>query len=96
MGKGMRPKKGYNDKKYKDNYDSIDWSSVRKNSKGLMGSSTKVHKDKRQKEIDPITKIPKICTGTNTEKRRAEKPTTTESPLNSIPLPEIRNVFEIA
>ena len=52
MGKGMRPKKGYNDKKYKDNYDSIDWSSVRKNSKGLMGSSTKVHKDKRQKEID--------------------------------------------
>ena len=37
MGKGMTPKKGYNDKKYKDNYDSIDWSSVRKNSKGLMG-----------------------------------------------------------
>ena len=30
----MTPKKGYNDKKYKDNYDSIDWSSVRKNSKG--------------------------------------------------------------
>ncbi len=30
MGKGMSPKKGYNDKKYKENYDSIDWSSVRK------------------------------------------------------------------
>ena len=30
MGKGMEPKKGYNDKKYKDNYDEIDWSSTRK------------------------------------------------------------------
>ena len=49
MGKGMTPKKGYNDKKYKDNYDSIDWSSVRKNSKGLMGSKTKVHEDKRHR-----------------------------------------------
>ena len=29
MGKGMTPKKGYNDKKYKDNYDSIDWSKTR-------------------------------------------------------------------
>ena len=28
----MAPKKGYNDKKYKDNYDSIDWSSTRKRS----------------------------------------------------------------
>ena len=27
MGKGMIPKKGYNDKKYKDNYDSINWNS---------------------------------------------------------------------
>ncbi len=26
----MAPKKGYNDKKYKDNYDSIDWSKTRK------------------------------------------------------------------
>ena len=46
MGKGMTPKKGYNEKKY------IDWSYVRKNSKGLMGSKTRVHEDKRQKEID--------------------------------------------
>jgi len=38
MGKGMKPKKGYNDKKYKDNYDTIDWSSHRNN--------------KRQKEIE--------------------------------------------
>ena len=51
MGKGMTPKKGYNDKKYKDNYDSIDWSSVRKNKSGLMNSGTKVHEDKRQKQI---------------------------------------------
>ena len=47
----MKPKKNYDDKKYKANYDSIDWSGVRKNSKGLMGSSTQIHKDKRQKEI---------------------------------------------
>jgi hypothetical protein len=52
MGKGMAPKKNYNDKKYKDNYDGIDWSGVRKNSEGLMGSKTQVHKDKRKKEID--------------------------------------------
>tara|TARA_A100001011_G_C14300623_1_gene840611 strand:- start:213 stop:401 length:189 start_codon:yes stop_codon:yes gene_type:complete len=52
MGKGMTPKKNYDDKKYKKNYDSIDWSSVRKNSKGLMGSKTKVHKDKRLNEIE--------------------------------------------
>ena len=25
----MEPKKGYNDKKYKDNYDTIDWSKTR-------------------------------------------------------------------
>ena len=30
MGKGMAPKKGYNDKKYKANYDSIDWTSTKK------------------------------------------------------------------
>jgi CDGSH-type Zn-finger protein len=34
MGKGMEPKKGYNDKKYKENYDDINWSSVRKNKCG--------------------------------------------------------------
>ncbi len=52
MGKGMKPKKGYNDKKYKDNYDTIDWSSHRKNKDGMMNSKTKVHDDKRQKELD--------------------------------------------
>jgi len=30
MGKGMTPKKGYNDKKYKANYDEIDWSAHKK------------------------------------------------------------------
>ena len=50
----MTPKKGYDDKKYKDNYDGIDWSSVRKNKKGLMGSKTRVHEDTRQKKIDKI------------------------------------------
>jgi hypothetical protein len=54
MGKGMTPKKGYDDKKYKSNYDSIDWSSVRKNKQGLMGSKTRVHEDKRNKLIDKI------------------------------------------
>ena len=52
MGKGMRPKMGYNDKKYKTNYDNIDWSSTRKNRQGLMNSATKVHEDKRQKDTD--------------------------------------------
>ena len=32
MGKGMKPKQGYNQKKYEENYDSIDWSSTRKTS----------------------------------------------------------------
>jgi|TARA_Y100000004_G_scaffold47884_1_gene52711 hypothetical protein len=54
MGKGMTPKKGYDDKKYKSNYDSIDWSGVRKNKQGLMGSKTRVHEDKRNKLIDKI------------------------------------------
>jgi len=30
MGKGMQPKKGYNQKKYDSNYDLIDWSKTRK------------------------------------------------------------------
>ena len=54
MGKGMTPKKGYNDKAYKDNYDGIDWSSTRKNSKGYMNSATKVHEDKKRRLIDKI------------------------------------------
>jgi hypothetical protein len=33
MGKGMEPKKGYNQKKYEANYNDIDWSSTRKNKK---------------------------------------------------------------
>tara|TARA_B100000085_G_C18285105_1_gene407831 strand:- start:57 stop:275 length:219 start_codon:yes stop_codon:yes gene_type:complete len=62
----------------------------------LVRAGSVANAPKRQKDIDPITRVPKICTGTNTEKRRAEKPTTTDSPLKSIPLPDIRNVFEIA
>ena len=45
----MTPKRGYNDKKYKDNYDAIDFSGVRKNQQGLMGSKTRVHPDSRAK-----------------------------------------------
>jgi len=33
MGKGMEPKKGYNQKKYEANYGDIDWSSTRKKKK---------------------------------------------------------------
>ena len=54
MGKGMEPKKGYNDKAYKDNYDEIDWSSTRKNKQGYMNSATKVHEDKRDKILKDI------------------------------------------
>ncbi len=45
----MTPKKGYDDKKFKANYDGIDWSGVRKNREGLMGSKTRVHEDQRAK-----------------------------------------------
>jgi len=31
MGKGMKPKKGYNQKKYLDNYDSITWGKPKTN-----------------------------------------------------------------
>ena len=33
MGKGMKPKQGYDQKKYEANYDSIDWSKTRKKKK---------------------------------------------------------------
>ncbi len=33
MGKGMQPKKGYNQKAYEQNYDQIDWSKTRSFSK---------------------------------------------------------------
>ena len=56
MGKGMTPKKGYDDKKFKANYDGIDWSGVRKNRQGLMGSKTRVHEDNRRKKQDKIHK----------------------------------------
>jgi hypothetical protein len=55
MGKGMAPKRGYNDKLYHKNYDGIDWNTkpkVRKTKTGLMNSSTKVHEDKRNKIKD--------------------------------------------
>jgi|11BtaG_2_1085332.scaffolds.fasta_scaffold132606_1 hypothetical protein len=29
MGKGMKPKQGYNQKKYEENYEGIDWSRTR-------------------------------------------------------------------
>ena len=52
----MTPKKGYDDKKYKANYDDIIWSSTRKdyrkNKQGLMNSASKVHKDTKQDKID--------------------------------------------
>tara|TARA_B100001093_G_scaffold97487_2_gene89456 strand:- start:1787 stop:1984 length:198 start_codon:yes stop_codon:yes gene_type:complete len=54
MGKGMTPKKGYNDKAYKDNYDAIDFSGVRKTRQGLMNSKTKVHGDRKAKHFKKI------------------------------------------
>ena len=50
----------------------------------------------KQKEIEPIIRIPKILTGTNTENNNAENPITTDKPLKSIPLPDILNVLAIA
>ena len=42
MGKGVRPKNFYDDKKYKANYDEIDWGAHRKKKK------VKVKKDERK------------------------------------------------
>ena len=50
----------------------------------------------RQKEMEPIMRIPKILTGTNTENNNAENPITTDKPLKRIPLPDILNVLAIA
>ena len=50
----------------------------------------------RQKEMEPIMRIPKILTGTNTESNNAENPITTDKPLKRIPLPDILNVLAIA
>tara|TARA_B100001250_G_scaffold308312_1_gene270212 strand:+ start:1135 stop:1326 length:192 start_codon:yes stop_codon:yes gene_type:complete len=46
--------------------------------------------------MEPITRIPKILTGTKTENNSAENPITTDNPLNKIPLPEILKVLDIA
>ena len=57
----------------------------------------KIAKDpNKQNDIEPIIRIPKIRTGTKTENISAENPKTTESPLKSIPLPDIVKVFVIA
>jgi hypothetical protein len=50
----------------------------------------------KQKDMEPMTRIPKILTGTNTENNNAENPMTTENPLNRMPLPEILNVLVMA
>ena len=62
----------------------------------LVNAGSVAKAPNRQNDIDPITKIPKILTGTNTENNNAENPTTTESPLKSMPFPEILNVFVMA
>lgn len=50
MGKGMAPKKNYNDKLYRSAYDEIDWS-VKSKPKGKeenggeeAGSTSRIHK----------------------------------------------------
>ena len=50
----------------------------------------------KQKEIEPIIRIPKFLTGPNTENNNDENPITTDKPLNKIPLPYILNVLAIA
>lgn len=46
MGKGMKPKQGYNQKKYEENYDNIDWSSTRKSKQ-----NNEVHSSKKPKGV---------------------------------------------
>lgn len=47
MGKGMKPKNGYNQKKYEENYDEIDWSSTRKTK-----SQNEVHTKQQDSEVE--------------------------------------------
>lgn len=44
MGKGMQPKKGYNQKAYDENYDEIDWSKTRKKNVRTSKQTSKVEK----------------------------------------------------
>tara|TARA_E500000318_G_scaffold46178_1_gene43580 strand:- start:558 stop:701 length:144 start_codon:yes stop_codon:yes gene_type:complete len=45
MGKGMKPKQGYNQELYDQNYDEIDWSKTRKSN-----ANNKVTKQQAEKE----------------------------------------------
>lgn len=46
MGKGMKPKQGYDQKKYEENYDDIDWSSTRKK------SQDEVHTEQQDSKLE--------------------------------------------
>ena len=62
----------------------------------LVNAGSVAKAPNRQKEMEPIMRIPKILTGTNTESNNAENPITTDKPLKRIPLPDILNVLAIA
>tara|TARA_Y100001970_G_C14186529_1_gene832917 strand:- start:50 stop:286 length:237 start_codon:yes stop_codon:yes gene_type:complete len=62
----------------------------------LVNAGSVAKAPNKQKEMEPIIRIPKILTGTNTENNNAENPTTTDKPLNKMPLPDILNVLAIA
>ena len=62
----------------------------------LVNAGSVAKAPNKQNEIEPMTRIPKILTGTKTENNNAENPTTTDKPLNKIPLPDMRKVFVIA
>ncbi len=47
MGKGMKPKHGYNQKLYDENYDGIDWSKTRKQNANNKATNQRIKKEKK-------------------------------------------------
>jgi hypothetical protein len=47
MGKGMKPKQGYNQKLYDENYDGIDWSKTKKENVNNEATNQRIKKKKK-------------------------------------------------
>ncbi|MDG1796999.1 MAG: hypothetical protein P8H35_00365 [Flavobacteriales bacterium] len=48
MGKGMKPKQGYNQKLYDSNYDEINWSKSKKKNANNKATDKQIEKEKEK------------------------------------------------
>lgn len=48
MGKGMKPKQGYNQKLYDSNYDEINWSKSRKKNVNNKATDKRIEEEKEK------------------------------------------------